>query len=710
MAQRIYRRKIFQKKKKKIIITLLKILGAILFVFLFTAVILFILNIRDLPRPEKFTEGIIPQSTKIYDREGKVILYEIAGEEKRTLVSLSEIPDYLKLAVIAVEDKNFYEHQGLDFAAISRAVLIDLKLRKPIHGGSTITQQLIRSYFLTTKKTLKRKTREIILTLELERRYSKDQILEWYLNLIPFGSNLYGVEAASQAFFGKHISDISLEEAAVVAAIIRAPSYFWPDGPNLEELLARKDYALKRMRELNYISEEQEREAKEKEIEFTLKVSPIEAPHFIMTYVKPYLENKYGRDFLNRAGLKVYTTIDIDLQKKAETFIREGIENLKRYDAHNGALVSINPKTGEILVMVGSKNWHGESEECSPETNKCKFDPKVNVTLSSRQPGSAFKPFVYAKAFQKGFTPETLIWDLATEFNPDCSPECSQTHDKYDLECYHPKNYDNKFIGLIDLRTALAQSRNLPSVKVLYLAELKETLDLAKNFGITTLKNGGVYGLSLVLGGGEVKLLEMTRAYSVFANDGIKTPLNFIKRIEDGKGNILEEMKESESRILPSQVARQINDILSDNEARAPMFGWNSVLYFKDYNVAAKTGTTQYLNDAWTIGYTPSITTGVWVGNNDNSPMTKPGVVLSGPIWHNFMAEALKEFPKEEFKKPEEIVIGKPVLDGEISEQAHSILHYAKKKDPRGEVPEDPLTDPQYLNWEYSVNKYSDSF
>jgi len=708
MAQRIYRRKIFQKKKRNII-AFLKLLGIILFVFLFGAVFLFIFNIRDLPRPEKFTEGIIPQSTKIYDREGKVVLYEIAGEEKRTVVPLTEIPDYLKWAVIAAEDKNFYEHQGLDMGAILRAILIDLKLKKPIQGGSTITQQLIRSYFLTSKKTLKRKTREIILTLELEKRYSKDQILEWYLNLIPFGSNLYGVEAVSQAFFGKHISDISLEEAALIAATIRAPSYFWPDGPHLKELLARKNYVLERMRKLNYISEEEEKEAREKEIKFTLEPNPIKAPHFVMTYIKPYLENKYGRDFLNRAGLKVYTTIDYDLQKKAEVFLEEGVKNSERYNAYNGALVSINPKTGEILAMVGSKNWYGESEECSPETNKCKFDPKVNTALALRQPGSAFKPFVYLKAFQKGYTPETLIWNVATEFNPNCSPEANQTYDKYGLKCYHPKNYTNKFTGLINFRNALAQSQNLPSVKVLYLTGIEETLDLVKTLGITSLKDKETYGLSLVLGGGEVSLLEMTKAYSVLANDGIKVPLNSIRKIEDANGNVLEEIKKDKLRILPSQIVRQINDILSDNKARAPVFGWNSVLYFKDYNVAVKTGTTQYFNDAWTIGYTPSIATGVWVGNNDNSSMTKPGVVLAGPIWHNFMAEALKKFPEENFKKPEKIITGKPVLDGEIPEQAHSILYYVKKENPRGEIPEDPSIDPQYLNWEYAIHKYLSS-
>ncbi len=697
MVERKQRRKIYKKKRRGLKI-FLEILGIIFLSFFLLTAGLFIYYIKDLPRPEKFTEGVIPQSTKIYDRTGEVLLYEIAGEEKRTLVSLEEIPEELKLAVIATEDKNFYEHRGLDLGAIFRAILIDLELGKPTHGGSTITQQLIRSYFLTRKKTLERKTREIILTLELERRYSKDQILEWYLNLIPLGGNLYGVEAVSQTFFKKHISDISLPEAAVIAALIKSPSYLWPYGSNREGLLARKDYVIDRMRQENFISQEEAEKAKIEEIEFSLVLSPIRAPHFVLTCVKPYLESRYGKDFLERAGLKIYTTLDADLQEKAEEIIEDQLERLKIYNAHNGALVSLNPKTGEVLAMVGSKDWHGESEECGEEG--CKFDPEVNVSLSLRQPGSAFKPFVYAEAFQKGFTPQTVIWDVPTEFNPDCPPTADQTKDEYGLKCYHPGNYDGRFLGQVTLKTALAQSRNLPSVKVLYLAGVKETIDLAHTFGITTLKDEGTYGLALVLGGGELKLLEMVQAYGVFANDGEKLPLNFIKKIEDSKGKIIEEAKLNKLRVLPSQVARTINDILSDNEARAPMFGWNSYLYLKDYTAAAKTGTTQRYNDAWTIGYTPSLVTGVWVGNNDNSPMTKPGVALAGPIWHDFMSQALKKFPKSEFEKPQEIVTGSPVLDGSFPEN-HCLLHFVNKNSPKTKA--DSRGDPQYENWEYGA-------
>jgi penicillin-binding protein 1A len=708
MAKRIYQKKVFKKNKKNIVFLIFKISLILFFVFLFSAILLFIFNIKDLPRPEKFNEGIIPQSTKIYDKTGEVLLYEIIGEEKRTLVSFSEIPDNLKWAVISAEDKNFYKHQGIDVQAILRAILIDLRIRKPLHGASTITQQLIRSYFLTTKKTLERKTQEITLALELERRYPKNQILEWYLNIIPFGSNLYGVEATSQTFFGKHISDITLEESALMAAIIRAPSYFWPQGDHVDELLNRKDYVLGRMKELKYITEEQEKEAKEKEIKFVFNPKTIKAPHFVL-YIKSYLENKYGKDFLNTAGLKVYTTLDADLQEKAEEIVKNGVDRLKIYDAYNGALVSINAKTGDVLAMVGSKDWYGESEECSEETNQCKFDPKVNVAFSLRQPGSSFKPIVYLRALLNGYAPETLIWNVKTEFNPDCSAAANQKDDKYGLGCYHPRNYNNRFSGIMSIRSALAQSVNLPAVKILYLVGVKNSIDLAKKLGITTLKDEGVYGLSLVLGGGEVKLIEMVEAYSVFANNGTKIPLSYIKRIEDNQGNIIEQTKTNESKILPSQAVKQLNNILSDNEARSPIFGYNSVLNFKDYDVAVKTGTTQFLNNAWAIGYTPSIVTGVWIGNNDNSPTKKPGVSLAGPIWHNFMNEILPKFPKQEFEKPKENIIEKPILNGEKAEP-HSILYYVRKEDPLGPLPENPFSDPQYSNWEYSVQKYINSY
>ena len=692
MPKRKYHRKIYKKRKKWLLFSLKILVSFFLILFLLGSG-LFIYLIKDLPRPEKFTEGSIAQSTKIYDRTGEVLLYEISGEEKRTIVPLSEIPESLKWAVVSVEDKNFFEHKGLDFKAIARAILYDLRLKKPVQGASTITQQLIRSYFLTRKKTLKRKTREIILTLEIERRYSKDQILEWYFNLIPFGGNIYGVEEASQTFFGKHISDISLPEAAILAALIRSPSYFSPYGEHLEELSERKNYTLDRMAKLNYISQEEALKSKEKEIIFQQNITTIKAPHFVF-FVKDYLEGKYGRDFLNRKGLKVYTTLDFELQGIAETTLEQGIEKIEKYNAHNGALVSINPKTGEILAMVGSKNWYGESEECDKITNKCKFDPEVNVVLSQRQPGSAFKPFVYAKVFLKNYTPNTLVWDVKTEFNLNCSPDGDQDFGEYNSKCYHPKNYDDRFLGPINLKSALAQSRNLPSVKVLYLAGIDEVLEFVQDFGITTLKEKGRYGLSLILGGGEVKLLEMVEGYSIFAQDGVKTPLKSIIKIEDSKGNIIEKTNTSKTRIIPCQIAREINDILSDNEARAPMFGINSYLNLKNYKAAAKTGTTQDYKDAWIIGYTPSLVTGVWVGNNNNSPMSKkPAVSLAGPIWQSFMEKVLKNFPKEEFIAPEKRLTGTPILDGVLKEN-HSILYYLDQD------------DYQYPFWEEGVKKW----
>ena len=412
---------------------------------------------------------------------------------------------------------------------------------------------------------------------------------------------------------------------------------------------------------------------------------------------------KYGEKFLTSRGLKIYTTLDFDLQTIAEESVAEGVANAISYDAHNGSLVAINPKTGEIIAMVGSKNWYGESEECE-EGEGCKFDPKVNIATSLRQPGSAFKPFAYATTLQQGFTPETIIWDVKTEFNTNCPVDGSGEEDKHGYDCYRPENYDGKFIGPISIRSALAQSRNLPAVKILYLSGIDKVLKSVKNYGITTLKDTVDYGLSLVLGGGEVQLLEITSAYSVFANDGVKTPVKFIRKIEDSDGNIIEEIDVSQVRIIPSETARQINSILSDNFARSPMFGFYSLLYIPNYDVAAKTGTTQYLNDAWTIGYSPSIAVGVWVGNNNNKSTKKPGVVLAGPIWRNFMNEALSKFPNEKFKEPKDVITGEPVLDGLTPEEPHSILHFVNKNHPQDEG--DSQNDIQYDFWEYGVQNY----
>ena len=658
MPERKFSRLIFGKKGGSKFGTVIRLFLLAFFVFFFAGFGAFIYFSRDLPRPEKFTEKNLIQSTKIYDRTGEVLLYDVYGDEKRTVVSLDVIPKSLINAILAAEDTNFYHHFGIDLKSIARSILINLKIRKAVYGGSTISQQLIRSSFLTTEKTLPRKIKELVLTLELERRYPKDQILEWYVNQIPFGGNVYGVEAASQTYFQKNVSRLSLEESVVLASLIKAPSYLSPSGSHLDELLDRKDYLLSRMAKLGFITEGEAETAKKKEINFSKISQPIKAPHFVM-YVKNLLEQKYDEDYSKTAGLKVYTSLDWELQGAAEKAVEEIAKANEGFNAYNVGFVAINPKSGEILSMIGSKNWFGDPqpEGCEPGKN-CLFEPMFNVATGTpshpgRQPGSAFKPFAYAVALIKGYSPDTVLVDEKTEFNPNCDPSGTQGKDKYGLDCYHPENYDGKFRGEVTLRQALSQSLNIPSVKVLSFAGVLETIDLAKKLGITTLKDPSNYGLSLVLGGGEVKLLDMVSAYGVFATEGLKVPPVVVLKIENNRGNIIEQNKKTPQRVLESDIARQINNILSDNEARTPIFGAHSLLYFPDYQVAAKTGTTQDFKDGWIIGYTPSIVSGVWVGNNDGTPMAKePGVVLAGPIFHRFMEKALLKFPKEFFQKP----------------------------------------------------------
>ena len=710
MVQRKYYRKTYQKnKKKRKLFFAFRVLGISFLFLVFCFLLVFIYYAKDLPRPEKFTERQSFQSTKIYDRTGEVLLYEIYGEEKRTIISLDNVSEYLKQAVIVAEDANFYQHFGIDLKGIARAILADLKLGKPAQGASTIPQQLIRSSFLTREKTIERKIREIVLSLELDRRYSKEQILGWYLNQVPFGENAYGAEAASQTYFNKSCRDLSLAEAAVLASLVRAPSYLSPYGENKDRLLIRKNYILDRLVEKGYLSLKQVEEAKKEKLKFAEVRQPIKAPHFVMM-VKSYLEEEYGEDFLRERGLKVYTSLNWELQEFAEEMIKEKMESNQVYQAFNAALAAINPNNGEILTLVGSKDWYSQDsypEGCTTLERNCLFEPKFNIaTLGERQPGSAFKPFVYAAAFEKGYTPDTVLWDVKTEFNLHCRLDSSEEKDQYGLDCYHPGNYDEKFRGLVTFRKALAQSLNLPSVKILYLTGIENTIKTAGKLGISTLK--GDYGLSLVLGGGEVKLLEMVSAYGVFAAEGLRVPPVSILKIEDSKGNIIEENKKSLKRVLSVEACRLINDILSDNESRAPMFGKKSVLYFEDFEVAAKTGTTQNFNDAWTLGYTPSVAVGVWVGNNSNSPMSeKPGVVLAGPIWREIIKKALVFYPSSPFVKPEPILTEKPVLNGEIDEtDPHSLLHFINKDDPQGELPSDPSSDPQYRFWEKGLKNW----
>jgi len=402
-----------------------------------------------------------------------------------------------------------------------------------------------------------------------------------------------------------------------------------------------------------YLTKAEAETAKKEKINFSYQpLTTIKAPHFVM-FVKDYLEKKYGDEYLTQAGLKVITTIDYGLQQIAEETVKTKVAELKYLNVNNGGLVAVNPKNGELLAMVGSKNFFGESSPkgCNPGVN-CHFDPQVNVTVSERQPGSAFKPIVYVKAFEMGYDTNTILQDTFTEFNPNCPQDGSAEKDRYGLDCYHPHNYDGIFKGPISLRSALGQSRNVPAVKTLKFVGLDNALEKAQEMGITTLTDKNRYGLSLVLGGGEVKLLEMAYAFSIFANDGLKVPVNFIKKIEDKDGNVIEEEKQWNYRVVQAQHAREMNDILSDNIARSPVFGLNSSLYIPNWQTAVKTGTTQNNVDGWCLGYTPSLVAGVWVGNNDNTPMAQSALNVAAPIWNAFMVQILPKFPKQEFLKP----------------------------------------------------------
>ncbi len=681
---------------------------------------------KDLPDFKKISDEPMIQSTKIYDRTGTVVLYDVYGEEKRTVVTFNKISQSLKDATIAIEDAKFYKHNGLDIKSIFRAFIVNTLNKGRVQGGSTITQQLVKNYFLSPEKTFSRKIRELVLSLEIERKYSKDEILEFYLNQIPYGANAYGIESAAQTFFNKHSDDLTIAESALLASLPKAPSYFSPYGSHKDELLKRKDYTIERMYALGFITEDESSKAKSEVLVFKPQKKNIKAPHFVM-YIKDYLEREYGEESVLKDGLKVYTTIDWEAQQLAEKIVYEStLKNTVDFNARNTALSAIDVKTGQILAMVGSYDYFD-----------IKNDGNVNVTTMQRQPGSAFKPFAYAAAFEKGFTPETMIFDLPTEFS-SYSDECPITNIDYSDErniCYHPQNYDGKFRGPVDLRHSLAQSLNIPSVKTLYLAGIKETIDLAKNTGISTLKKPSDHGLSLVLGAAEVKPLEMAGAYSVFANDGIKNEIASILKIENSKGEVLEEFKQKNKQVLSQQTARQITSILSDNPARTPVFGENNYLHIENLPVAAKTGTTQDYKDAWVVGYTPDISVSVWVGNNNGDKILRSGAGISaaGPIWNKFIKQYSGKYaPKNNFISPETSNTTKDVLSGNFEskktikidtiskklatentpldligevflKEVHSILYFIDKSNPLGDSPVNPELDPQFLNWETPV-------
>ncbi|OHA09152.1 MAG: hypothetical protein A3B37_01260 [Candidatus Sungbacteria bacterium RIFCSPLOWO2_01_FULL_59_16] len=679
--------------------------------------------LRTLPEPEELFSRRVVQSTKIYDRTGAILLFEIHGEERRTVIPFSDIPATVKNATIAIEDAGFWRHAGIDLRGILRALLYDIAARDLRQGGSTITQQLVKNSFLGRERTIRRKFREAIYAIALEARLPKEKILDLYLNQIPYGSNAYGVEAAAETLFGKHARELDAAEAALLAALPRAPSYYSPYGQHKDELLARKDHVLDRMESLGYLTAAEAEAARREPLKFLPAARNIRAPHFVM-YVRDYLIERYGEEEVNEGGLMVTTTLDWELEGAAEQIVREGAErNEQLIKATNMALVAVDPRTGEILAMVGSRDYFDSEREGN-----------FNVALARRQPGSAFKPFVYATAFTKGLTPETVLFDVPMEFNPGCAPSGvprpgSGVEAK---QCYHPQNYDERFRGPVSLRQAIAQSLNVPSVKVLYLAGIEDSIQTAEAFGITSLEDRSRFGLSLVLGGAEVRLLEMVSAYGAFANDGVLNPPTAILRVEKANGAVLEERRERGRLVIDPEIARIMNDVLSDNDARVPAFQPRSSLYFEDARVAAKTGTTQDYRDAWTIGYTPAIAVGVWAGNNDNAPMQQKGsgVMAAAPSWHRFMEEiALKRFPPEDFQPPAPREAAKPILrgawqGGEVITidtvsgkrateftppetrkdlafgEPHDPLYWIDRKDPPGPPPEHPAADPQYPNWE----------
>ncbi len=682
-------------KKFAFAILWITVIGAIVF-FSF-----FIYLERTLPDPESIAVRKISESTKIYDRTGQIVLYDIHGEEKRTIVPWEQIPQSLKNATLAAEDSNFYNHGGFDVRGILRSLYKDVVTWDFSQGGSTITQQLVKKALLGDEKTPTRKIKELVLAIEVERRFSKDQIFWMYLNQIPYGSNAYGIQAAAKTFFDKNASELTLNQSATLAALPKAPTHYSPYGNYPEDLIARKNNILKRMYELEYISKEEYEQAIAEKLTYRASIETITAPHFVLM-VKEYLAKKYGEDAIEGAGLKVITTLDSTLQDYAETSVEKySAINKQRYRASNASLVSLNPKNGDVLALVGSSDYFDVANEGN-----------FNIATTKRQPGSSFKPFAYAAAFQKGYPDSTVLFDLRTEFNPYCSPDGSQNKDQFGLDCYHPRNYDGLFRGPVTLRQALDQSLNIPSVKTLYLAGISDTINLAQQMGITTLTQPERYGLSLVLGGAEVRPIDLVSAYGVFANDGIRNPWRIILRVEDVSGNVLEEATDSPQRALDSQTARLMNNVLADNSARAPVFGYNNSLYIPGYDVGAKTGTTQENRDGWVVGYSPNIATVVWAGNNDNRSMTAAGagISASGPMWHEYMAKALATLPRESFPEPNPVNSSKVMLNGTYSytgpdgsQQIHEILHYVDRRDPLGPYPSNPSADPMYIHWDWPV-------
>ncbi len=611
--------------------------------------------LRDLPSPRKLGKGeSYAVSTQIFDRNGE-LLYEIYGDENRIPVSLQEIPEHMRQATIAIEDKKFYKHFGFDLLGIIRAIKNTL-LKQGLQGGSTITQQLVKNGLLTRERTIKRKVKEAVLTLATEILYSKDEILEMYLNYIPYGGTASGVEAAANLYFDKSAHELTLAESAFLAGLPQAPSYYSPFSSDPNRWKNRQKDVLRRMAEDGFITQEQADEAENTTLTFALSTTDIQAPHFVF-YVRDWLIDRYGEDTVEKGGLRVTTTLDLQLQEVAQASLSAEISDLKRHKVGNGAALVTKPNTGEILAMIGSKDYFNATD-----------DGEVNITIRERQPGSSIKPINLAIAFEdKKQTPASMILDV-----PTCFELIGQ-------KPYCPKNYDGSFHGPVQQRFALANSYNIPAVKTGYINGVERFIDQATEMGITTWKDPSNYGYSLALGGGEVRMVDMAVAFGVLANQGVKVPLQPVLRIEDYQGNIIEEYKPQEKkedmksmfkdeditmrgsmiRVMHRAPAYLVSHILLDNDARRAAFGSRSELVIHNHIVSAKTGTTNDLRDNWTVGYTPEYLTIVWVGNNDNTPMNRylvSGVTGAAPIWNDIMSHVLRNEPEIIPERPGDVI------------------------------------------------------
>jgi penicillin-binding protein 1C len=591
---------------------------------------------RSLPAPGKLSQSS-DSSSIFYDRDGKV-LYEIYKDKNRVPVAEDKISKYLKEATVAIEDKDFYRHGGISEKGILRAFL-SIIFRQGVQGGSTITQQLIKLVLLDSSRTPSRKIKEAILAFEVERRYTKDQILGMYLNEVPYGGTIYGIGSSSRAYFGKEPKDLTILESAFLAGLPQNPTNYSPFISGNGAWKGRTKDVLRRMREDKYITVKEEEAALKKlsTMKFSAPKLSIAAPHFVF-YVKKMIEEEYGPKIMDQ-GLKVTTTISTEVQEAVQDIVNEEVKKLKAYNATNGAAVVLDSHTGDILAMVGSYDYNDE-----------KFG-QFNAALGLRQPGSTMKPITYALAFEKGYTPSTVVMDVKTVFPVQGGQD------------YTPVNYDGKFRGPAQLRFALGNSFNVPAVKLLAMVGVKDFLQKAYMMGLSTLAptedNLRKFGLSVTLGGGEVTLLDLTNAFSVFANGGIKKDVQYINEIKDYKNSsIFKKIKSKETRVFSPEVSYLVSHILSDDVARSEEFGTGSFLNIRGKTVAVKTGTTDDKRDNWTVGYTKDITVGVWVGNNDNSvmnPKIASGVTGASPIWHNIMVNLLKKYEDGFISKPDKV-------------------------------------------------------